>query len=157
MVETTTFAVPENSLVRWMTRLTEHAVEFDGPFERFSHQVIAFRDPDGLALELAAIGGPSEADTPDAIRGIDTVTLCVEAPERTERLLTETLGYRHAAESSGRVRFRAAGGAETAIGAVVDVLCQPEAQRHQRGGGTMHQARGNKLIGNIGGREPASH
>lgn len=55
MVDTTTFAVPENSLERWMTRLTEHAVEFEGPFERFSHQVIAFGDPNGLALELAAL------------------------------------------------------------------------------------------------------
>ena len=138
MVETTTFAVPENSLERWMTRLTEHAIEFIGPFERFSHQVIAFRDPDGLALELASLGAPSEADAPDAIRGLDAVTLCVEAPERTVRLLTETFGYRHAAESSGRVRFRAAGETETAIGTAVDVLCQPEAQRHKRGGGTVH-------------------
>ena len=55
---------------------------------------------------------------------------------RTVRLLTETFGYRHAAESSGRVRFRAAGEAE--MGTAVDVLCQPEAQRHKRGGGTVH-------------------
>jgi hypothetical protein len=61
---------------------TEHAVEFDGPFERLSHQVIAFGDPNGLALELAALGAPDRADAPDAIRGFDAVTLCVEAPER---------------------------------------------------------------------------
>ena len=136
MVETTTFAVPENSLERWTARLAEHAIEFDGPFERFSHQVIAFRDPDGLALELAALGAPSEPDAPDAIRRLDAMTLCVEAPERTVRLLTETFGYRHAAESSGRIRFRAAGEAE--MGTAVDVLCQPEAQCHKRGGGTVH-------------------
>jgi catechol 2,3-dioxygenase-like lactoylglutathione lyase family enzyme len=90
MVETTTFAVPENSLERWMMRLTEQAIEFDGPFERFSHLVIAFRDPDGLGLELEAFGAPGTADAPDAIRGLDAVTLCVEAPDRTVRLLTET-------------------------------------------------------------------
>jgi glyoxalase family protein len=138
MVDTTTFAVPENSLERWMTRLTEYEVEFDGPFERFSHQTIAFRDPNGLALELAALGAPGTADAPDAIRGFDAVTLCVEAPERTVRLLTETFGYRQIAETSDRIRFRAAGEAETAIGTAVDVQCQPEAQRHQRGGGTVH-------------------
>ena len=138
MVDATTFAVPENSLEHWMTRLAEHAVEFDGPFERFSHQIIAFRDPNGLALELAALGAPSAADAPDAIQGFDAVTLCVEAPERTVRLLTETFGYRQVAESSGHIRFRAAGEAETAIGTAIDVLCQPEAQRHQRGGGTVH-------------------
>jgi hypothetical protein len=79
---------------------TEHAVEFDGPFERLSHQVIAFGDPNGLAL--AALGAPDRADAPGAvgsalprrgnallcfltrpaIRGFDAVTLCVEAPER---------------------------------------------------------------------------
>jgi len=57
---------------------TEHAVEFDGPFERLSHQVIAFGDP-----KLAALGAPDRADAPDAIRGFDAVTLCVEAPERS--------------------------------------------------------------------------
>ena len=116
MVDATTFAVPENSLEHWMTRLAEHAVEFDGPFERFSHQIIAFRDPNGLALELAALGAPSAADAPNAIQGFDAVTLCVEAPERTARLLTETFGYRQVAEGSGHIRFRAAGEAETAIG-----------------------------------------
>jgi glyoxalase family protein len=138
MVETTTFAVPENSLERWMMRLTEQAIEFDGPFERFSHLVIAFRDPDGLGLELEAFGAPGAADAPDAIRGLDAVTLCVEAPDRTVRLLTETFGYRQTAESSGRIRFRAAGESETTIGGAVDVLCQPEARRHQRGSGTVH-------------------
>jgi hypothetical protein len=53
---------------------TEHAVEFDGPFERLSHQVIAFGDPNGLALELAALGVPDRADAPDAIRGFDAIT-----------------------------------------------------------------------------------
>src|SRR5262249_24320347 len=52
MVETTTFAVPASSLENWMVRLTEHDVEFEGPFERFSEHVIGFRDPDGLRLEI---------------------------------------------------------------------------------------------------------
>ena len=40
-------------------------------------------DPNGLPLEPAALGAPDRADAPDAVRGFDAVTLCVEAPERS--------------------------------------------------------------------------
>jgi hypothetical protein len=53
----------------------------------------------------------------------------------TVRLLTETFGYRQAAESSGRIRFRAAGEAETAIGTAGPVPARgpaPQAGRRHR-------------------------
>src|SRR5262249_13177736 len=130
------------SLENWMVRLTEHDVEFEGPFERFSEHVIGFRDPDGLRLEIVGDRDIHESDTdgkePDAIRGFTSVTLCVETPDRTTRLLTETFGYRDAGAETDRVRFRAANQGEGALGAVIDVLCHPEAMRRRPGGGTVH-------------------
>ena len=47
-------------------------------------------------------------------------------------------GARELLISTEQSRIMASGEAETAIGTAVDVLCQPEAQRHRRGGGTVH-------------------
>ena len=144
MVDAVTFAVPSESFDRWMVRLSKHAIDFDGPFTRFSHPVIGFRDPDGLKLEIATLesageAGISAADrgAPDSIRGFDGVTLCVEAPERTIKLLTETFGYRQIADESGRIRFHAGAG-DGGIGTSIDVLCHPEAMRSRLGGGIVH-------------------
>ena len=45
------------------------------------------------------------------------VTLCVAAPERSLKLLTDVFGYRLIGEEQGRRRLRAAGAAGRAIGA----------------------------------------
>ena len=66
------------------------------------------------------------------------MTLCVEAPERTIELLTETFGYRQVAEDSGRRRLRAANAGDGTVGAELDVLCHPEAIQGRLGGGTVH-------------------
>ena len=107
--------------------------------------MIGFRDPDGLKLEIATLESAGEASisaadrgAPDSIRGFDGVTLCVEAPERTIKLLTETFGYRQVADESGRIRFHA-GASDGGIGTSIDVLCHPEAMRSRLGGGTVHQ------------------
>jgi len=107
MVDTVTFAVPAKSLDGWMGRLAERGIDFDGPFTRFSRPMIEFRDPDGLRLEIAAVDGleridsaQTDRDVARSIGGFGGVTLCVEAPERTIKLLTETFGYRQVAEDS---------------------------------------------------------
>ena len=38
----------------WTARLTARAVAFEGPFDRFGEKIIAFSDPDGMRVELAA-------------------------------------------------------------------------------------------------------
>jgi glyoxalase family protein len=135
MVDVVTFAASAKALESWMLRLTEHSVEFDGPRPRFADQVISFEDPDGLKLEIVARDHPGHADT---LQGFDGVTLCVEAPERTAKLLTETFGYGQVSEDSGRTRYLAAGEA-TAAGKIIDILCEPDARRRRRpGGGTVH-------------------
>jgi catechol 2,3-dioxygenase-like lactoylglutathione lyase family enzyme len=134
MVDVVTFAASAKALESWMLRLTEHGVEFDGPRPRFTDTVIAFRDPDGLKLEIRA---RDDRGGDDALCGFDGVTLCVEAPERTAKLLTETFGYRQAGEESRRTRYLAAGEADAA-GKTIDILCEPDATRRRPGGGTVH-------------------
>jgi len=113
MVDTVTFAVSAKSLDGWIVRLAERGVDVDGPFTRFSRPTIGFRDPDGLKLEIAAVDGleptdaaQSDRDVAASIGGFGAVTLCVEAPDRTIELLTETFGYRQVAEDSGRACAR---------------------------------------------------
>jgi glyoxalase family protein len=63
------------------------------------------------------------------------VALCIEAPERTTRLLTEAFGYEALGEEAGRWRFRARGGGPAGI---VDLQCRPERMRGHLGAGTVH-------------------
>ena len=145
MVDAVTFAVPGKSLDGWVVRLAERGIDIDGPFTRFSRPVIGFSDPDGLRLEITAVDNlerfspaPADRDAAPAIGGFGGVTVCVEAPERTVELLTETFGYRQVAEDAGRRRLRAANAADGTIGAELDVVCHPEAIHGRLGGGSVH-------------------
>jgi hypothetical protein len=121
------------------------SVEFEGPLARFGAQKIDFRDPDGLRIDLVAEPGlHTDSDSVgfdrilpahEAIRGLHSVALCVEAPERTARLLTATFGYEAFGDEAGRQRFRARRGGPAAF---VDLLCQPELMRGRTGAGTVH-------------------
>lgn len=143
MTEATAFAIPEAAFDAWMSRLAAEGRDFDGPLTRFGEPVLGQRDPDGLRIELVAeagldgatLGGGAnaEARTAQAIRRLHSVALCVEAPERTARLLTDILGYEFVGEEAGRRRFRAGGPA-----GVVDLLCQPDRMRGRMGAGTVH-------------------
>src|SRR6476660_9271499 len=50
----TAFSVPEGSLGYWTERLTSRGVDTEAPRPRFDEEVLTFRDPDGLLLELVA-------------------------------------------------------------------------------------------------------
>lgn len=132
VVDTTTFVVPADSLEDWIVRLEGHGIVTEGPDQRFGQPFIAFTDPDGLKLELAA--APSGKG--DAILGFAGATLWSLAPDRTLRLLTEGLGYAVEGEEPGRTRLRAAGDAE--FGRHIDVITQTGATRARPGAGTVH-------------------
>lgn len=112
-VSVVSLSIPQFSLGYWLERLITHGVRYEGPTRRFDEQVVAFRDPDGLALDLVTDGavhdrsgwgaGPVPAD--HAIRGVSSVTLWEEGYELTARLLTETLGFRLIREDGNRFRF----------------------------------------------------
>ena len=146
MASAIAFAVPEAAFEPWVSRLAGDGRDFEGPTLRFGAQTIGLRDPDGLQIELVAEPGldsvipveggfQSSISAEHAIRRLHSVSLCVEAPARTVRLLTDTFGYEPLGEEAGRQRFRARGGPPASI---VDVLCQPDRMRGRLGAGTVH-------------------
>jgi glyoxalase family protein len=64
------------------------------------------------------------------IDGLHSVSLCVEAPDRTALLLTEIFGYEPIAEEAGRQRFRSR---KRGIGGVIDLR-----MRGRVGAGSIH-------------------
>src|SRR5688500_10607851 len=106
-VAVTSFAVLPSAIGFWVERLIRHNVQYDGPTRRgngaSAESVLAFKDPDGLMLEIVghplAAQRPAWADAPGiprehAIHGFHGVTLWVEKLDPTARVLTELLGFR---------------------------------------------------------------
>jgi len=143
MASAVAYAVPRGGLKAWMTALTEAAVDFDGPFERFDEQLIAVTDPDGLRIELtetarAVTQGTSTNGAP-IDDGFHSVTLWLDTPDRTARLLTDVFGYASAGEAlqggEARYRFLAAGQGR---GSVVDLITSNSASSGRQGAGSIH-------------------
>src|SRR5882724_10906710 len=139
-VTETAFAIRENSVRFWTTRLAEHGVKFQGPFERFGEQVISFADPDGMGVELIA-GKVTREDRAYAegavplefaVRGFHSATLTEADHVETARLLTETMGFRQVAQAGNRFRYA------TESGESVDVLRAPEENPGHVLVGTVH-------------------
>ncbi len=148
------FLIPENSIRYWIDRFKQKKIDFRGPYKRFEdEQVIAFNDPEGLELELAAhesskkrdpnvwIGGP--VPTEHAIRGFYSVTLSEGGYERTASVLIDELGFVSTQQDGSRFRYEIpreyAGGEEDIGGAnIVDVLCLPYTQQAIIGIGSVH-------------------
>ena len=122
-VAVTSFSVLPSAIGFWVERLLRHNVAYDGPTRRGSgadvEQVIAFKDHDGLMLEIvgnaAAEARPGWGGAPGvprehAIHGFHSVTIWVEKLSATERVLTETLGFRAVGEDDSTRRFAAGSG-----------------------------------------------
>ena len=142
MTAATAFSVPEGALDYWIECFEEKDVAFEGPSRRFGQQVIQFEDPDGLPLELVAhpSGGArtgwKEGPMPTgyAIRSLYGVTLSVQDPEPTARLLTETMGFEAAGEEDGRWRFCIP---NEGLAVVVDLVRSPQ-EAGRMGKGAIH-------------------
>jgi glyoxalase family protein len=141
-VSVTAYAVPEKSFDYWASRLEGHKVAFTGPDRRFADSVLSFTDPDGMKLELigaraakaaTTTGGPVPSE--HAITGFYSITLSEEGHEKTARLLTEVMGYRQDGSEGNRYRYRIG---QDEPGAVVDLLCVPDARRGGMGAGVVH-------------------
>jgi glyoxalase family protein len=139
----TSYSIPPESVGFWLERLKQHGTAASGPESRFGDKVISFSDPDGLPLELAASqendprapwrDGPVPAE--HAIRGFHGVTLIEAKLEGTERLLTESLGFRPLGEAEGRRRFVTGHGGP---GSIVDLVAGPGLPRGIVAVGTVH-------------------
>lgn len=137
------YAIPRDSVEYWQARLREHKVVAGEPQQRFGETVIAFRDPDGMALELVATDrlpafqhwtdGPVPAD--HALRGFYSVTLWVDEVASTARILESGLGYVSAGNEGARHRFVAD---SPDMGVIVDLLHRPGEPRGRFGAGSIH-------------------
>jgi len=136
------FRVPEGALGYWTHRLTESGVVHEMQ-ERFGETVLAFRDPDGLRLALAAVSGAGDepagvgggVPAGHAIRGLHAITLLVGDPAPTGGILSRVLGFAEAGREGGTVRFKVDG---TGPGGIVDVRAAGGLPRGRMGAGTVH-------------------
>ncbi len=141
----TAFMIPQNSVEFWQERLESQNVELQPITERYGEQVIQFRDPDGVYLEL--VGSPiaddlnnssqwwSPGDLPaeHAIRGFHSVTLNLESIDATKELLL-LMGYSFLGKQGNRYRFQ---GEETEPGSILD-LTEISFQPGSMGKGIVH-------------------
>jgi glyoxalase family protein len=140
---TTCFSVPEGSLGWWKQRLEGLAAPVAWASSRAGEDAVAVYDPDGLLIELVAHPGadpgPPWSGSPvppeHAVRGLHSVTLTEAGFQDTAELLTGILGFELAEETSDRFRFATGDGGP---GALVDVVCRPEADRGLVAAGTVH-------------------
>lgn len=146
-VAVTSFAILPGAVGFWVERLLQHGVKYEGPRKRSDgsgEQVLAFKDHDGLLLELVAhesaearpvwehaAGIPRE----HAIRGFHSATLWEHQGDDTERLLVDVLGFRAVREANGTRRFAAGDGGP---GTLVDVRTIGGFVSGQPGAGTVH-------------------
>lgn len=135
------FAIPAGARDYWAERLQSYTIHARQDETRFGERILSFEDPDGIGLELiptahssntAPAGGP--ISPAHAIRAFRGVTLAEEGTELTAKLLTEVMGFQAVGSEGDRFRYRAPEDG----GAVVDLLCAPDARRGGMGAGVVH-------------------
>lgn len=138
----TAFSAPVSALSFWLDRLHKRSIPYAGPYKRFDETYIRFEDFDGMGIELVFTDNDSRSGWSNgrilvefAIRGFHTVTLNEFNPDRTIRLLTETMQHTLVGEEEGRFRFQAGIGGS---GNYVDVLYAPNDVRALQGAGSVH-------------------
>jgi glyoxalase family protein len=139
----TVFRVPEGAIGYWTHRFIDKGVAHEALEKRFGESVLAFKDPDGMRLALAAIPGaerepawsngeiPAEA----AIRGFHSVSLLLDDVAATAAILSDVLGFAKATREGSVHRYRASG---TAIGGVVDLRAAGGFLPARQGAGSVH-------------------
>ncbi|WP_050419481.1 ring-cleaving dioxygenase [Bradyrhizobium tropiciagri] len=139
----TTFRVPQRSLGFWTQRFLEKGIKFEALEKRFGESVLAFSDPDGMALALVGVAGAedepawSNGDVPaeHAIRGFQGVTLLLDDATKTAKVLTDVFGFRETAREGSVTRFTVPGDAQ---GNIVDIYEAKGFLRGSQGRGSVH-------------------
>ena len=141
-VTTTSLSVPAGSLEYWKARLAEHRVAAAPVPPRFGEEALELHDPSGLHFELVAtardareawLGGGLDASA--AVRGLHGVTMTVDDPDPSVRLMTELLGFTVVGDADGRTRLAAGGNAP---GHTIDLVYGTGAGPARNGLGTVH-------------------
>ena len=137
-VTTVSFAIPRNSMAFWKERLRANHVIAEEIEGRFGSNALRFLDPDGLQLELtiARLRQTKESCYPGRQLFADSPRQRLKSGtlERTEKLLTEILGFEFVGEENNRRRFRGSG---SNASAEID-LVSSEAGFGQIAVGTVH-------------------
>jgi glyoxalase family protein len=142
LTQETSFLVPAASIGYWAHRFVEKGVQHETVTKRFGQPVLAFTDPDGMALALVGAEIP-ESDSgwsgggvpaEHAIRGFQGVTLMVGDVAATARILTGALGFEEAGREDGLTRYRASSG----IGGFVDLRAAKGFLPGRMGRGSVH-------------------
>jgi glyoxalase family protein len=137
----TAFSIPVDSFGFWVERLKTKGITFTEG-HRFGSQVMTFRDPDGMVLELVeqeekqAPNAPrySDIEASHAIQGFYGVTLLERSLEHTGQVL-KLMGLVKVAEESDVIRFAPEG---EALGRFIDIKIDTAAPRGRMGAGTVH-------------------
>ena len=136
-----TFSVPTGSLPFWRSRFAKHGVEAIDGRPRFTDECLAFRDRSGLVLELVTADADtrepwlSTLDEANAIRGLHSVTMVVQQPQKTLELMRDVLGFHVVDEMPGRIRVVVNGHQP---GHIIDLLHDERSTRARNGVGTVH-------------------
>lgn len=105
--------VPPQSIEYWAERFGEQDINFDGPFERFGRQVLRFKDPDNLQLELvfekeaSALQGWDGGEVPDehTIRGFWGTTLRLREKGPTADVLQALFGFEQLEQADNKTLY----------------------------------------------------
>ncbi|MDI4238613.1 ring-cleaving dioxygenase [Bradyrhizobium sp. Arg237L] len=166
-IHQTTFRVPQRSLSYWTQRFLEKGIKFEAIEKRFGESMLAFSDPDGMALALVGVAGAEdeapwsngEVPAEHAIHGFQGVTLLLEDRTKTAKILTDVFGFSETAREGCGTRFKAPGDVR---GNVVDIYEAKGFLRGSQGRGSVHhiafrakddseqEAMAQKLISNHG-------
>ncbi len=139
-----TFAAPKASLDFWQQRLAERAIAVKRE-TRFGGELLAFADPDGIRVEIAAsdvaasatpaaAGFSASVPAEHALRGMQAVALSVAKPAVTAQLLTSHLGYALVGSEGTRSRYENA----ATPGRFVELIETPASAGGGMGAGTIH-------------------
>ena len=143
----TAFSAPIASVSFWMDRLHTSNIPYAGPYKRFSETYLRFEDFDGMGIELVFTDDDQRPGWDNgripvefAIRGFHTVTLNELNPDRTIKLLTETMQHILVGEEEGRFRFEAGPrlAGKGGSGNYVDILHSPKDVHALQGAGSVH-------------------
>jgi catechol 2,3-dioxygenase-like lactoylglutathione lyase family enzyme len=129
-VAVTSFAVMPGAIAFWVERLIRYNIRYEGPTRRHSdtgvEYVLAFKDHDGLMLEIVGHEGAASRPTWEgaqgipaehAIHGFHGVTLWVVNRDDTERVLTSALAFRELHDEGTTRRYSIGdGGPGTFVG-----------------------------------------
>jgi len=140
MVSSVNYAVSPASVDFWKKRLAGAGVQVTEG-EKYGERQLQFQDPDGLAINLVGQVDPRQgwqtSGVPEevALKGFHGVTLLLQRPDVTARILTGVFGYRLERSEGNQFRYRVPA-IDTA--SVVDLEEMSAGTRGVQGAGTFH-------------------